>query len=233
MDFRRRLALDTSTLTQSLAIADGDAILGTLDLQRPRGRAGGHSRSLLSAVHGLADQCGLALEDIDLFVCGLGPGSFTGLRIGLSCLKGLALALTTPIAGLSSLEAMAMKAGAPGLVVPILDARKKEVYAGAYRGGMCALSDRAIAPSDLVQTLETMARDGEPITFLGQGIGPYRAIFEPHGRLLGHLFDSPSASALALMAGALRQDDLSDPAGLEPNYQRASDAERNVAVPKQ
>lgn len=228
MGFLRRLAVDTSTLTQSVALTEGPDVLGERSLRRRRGRGAGHSGSLLRAIHEVVRESGLRLSDVDLFVAGLGPGSFTGLRIGLSCLKGLAYATGTPLVGISSLEAMAAGAATSGLTVPVLDARKREVYAAVYRDGAAVMPDCAIAPETLATRLEALRDSDEGVTFLGEGLATYGASFAGLGRALGPAFASPRAAVVALLAARIEVQDVPPLACLEPNYQRASDAERNL-----
>ncbi len=172
----------------------------------------------------------MAWSDVDLLVAGRGPGSFTGLRIGMACLKGLAFATSLPLAGISSLEALAAGSGATGLVVPLFDARKQEVYAAAYRDGAPVLPDCAIAPGDLARSVAALRVEGEAVTFLGEGLATYSDTFQGMGVLLGPAFQSPRAALLGLLAARLTAEDLPPLAALEPNYQRASDAERDRAA---
>jgi tRNA threonylcarbamoyladenosine biosynthesis protein TsaB len=232
MAYARRLAVDTATLTQSIAVVDGMDVLAERTLRRRRGRGGGHSASLLAAIHGIVAECGMRFEDVDLLVAGLGPGSFTGLRIGLASLKGLAFATSIPLAGISSLEALAAGTGASGLIVPMFDARKQEVYAAAYRDGVAVLPDCAIGPKTLAERIRALTAPGENVTLLGEGLATYAAHFEGVGRPLGPAFRSPRASHLGLLAARLTPADVGPLATLEPNYQRASDAERDLANKK-
>ena len=136
-------AIDTATLTLSCALLELRGRRGRgPDHPAPTGRPGpawGHGIRLPGALTDLLAALGRKVPDVEGFAVGLGPGSFTGLRIGLATWKGLAYANRRPIAGVSSLAAMALEAAAalpPGsdaLLVPLLDARKGEVYAGFYR----------------------------------------------------------------------------------------------------
>ncbi|MFH0900482.1 MAG: tRNA (adenosine(37)-N6)-threonylcarbamoyltransferase complex dimerization subunit type 1 TsaB, partial [Pseudomonadota bacterium] len=127
------LALDTSTLLASVAVTRGDETLSECE-----SRVSTHSERLLPLIDDAIAKAGVSLEQIDALVCGAGPGSFTGLRIGYATAKGLCFALGKPLATVSSLQAVAARAcalagGKTTLVLAILDARKKEVYAGIYR----------------------------------------------------------------------------------------------------
>ncbi|MFL5272386.1 MAG: tRNA (adenosine(37)-N6)-threonylcarbamoyltransferase complex dimerization subunit type 1 TsaB, partial [Anaeromyxobacteraceae bacterium] len=138
-------ALDTSTLTLSCALCElaGEAVRIVAAREErapakplPKGPAGGHGGRLPGVLLELLAEAGRDLRDVEAYAVGLGPGSFTGLRIGLATWKGLAYGRRRPLAGASSLAAMALAAApsAPGdaLLVPLLDAKKGEVYAGFY-----------------------------------------------------------------------------------------------------
>lgn len=227
------LAVDTSTNTQSLALRTPDGELLTRSYVNQRGRGA----SLQQALAELLQRAGLGTGDIDLMVVGSGPGSFTGLRISLACLKGLAFVHQTPLAALSSLQALAWGArGRSGLVVPMLDARKKEVYTGLYRiqGDALpqeALADRCVPPSALPALLRQHQRDPqEPLYLLGEGAQAYRqALEEALEGLPVHWLDeapqTPQAEALAALAQGLTAQDIPPLFTLEPNYQRLSEAE--------
>lgn len=128
----RILALDTATSACTVAVTDGDRVLSELTLEVPRA----HSTRLMPLIAQAVAESGLAKTDLDGLAAGTGPGSFTGLRIGLSTVKGLAFALGKPCAGVGTLAAMAYGTGAQiGLVVPMLDAKRGEVFAAVYAVG--------------------------------------------------------------------------------------------------
>jgi tRNA threonylcarbamoyladenosine biosynthesis protein TsaB len=128
----RILALDTATTACTVAVADGDHMLAELTLEVPRA----HSTRLMPLIAQAIGDSGLAKTDIDAIAVGVGPGSFTGLRIGLATAKGLAFALDRPCVGVPTLRAMAYGTSAQiGLVVPMLDAKRGEVFAAIYAAG--------------------------------------------------------------------------------------------------
>jgi tRNA threonylcarbamoyladenosine biosynthesis protein TsaB len=148
----RVLAVETSTLAGGAALLDGDLIVGeyTLDVRAP------HSERLMGAIDRLLTDAGWTVRDLEGLAVSVGPGSFTGLRIGLSTVKGLALALGIPVAAVPTLDAMASLLPFAALpVCPVLDARKREVYASLYRwdsGGMRRVWDYvAVAPAELAR----------------------------------------------------------------------------------
>ena len=178
---------------------------------------------------------GLAIPDLGGYVVGLGPGSFTGLRIGLATWKGLAYANKKPIAGASSLAAMAL-AAAPGaepgaVLVPLLDAKKSEVYAGFYRvtdGGIVEVADdAALPPEALTARVEALAKDGaRPLAF-GEGLLAHPAALAAQPRLATEIATPPPLAVAALVAERLARASYDAQAlfALEPRYVRASEAE--------
>ncbi|HEX8910182.1 MAG TPA: tRNA (adenosine(37)-N6)-threonylcarbamoyltransferase complex dimerization subunit type 1 TsaB, partial [Anaeromyxobacteraceae bacterium] len=170
-------ALDTSTLTLSCALCELAAGEVRLVAERtehaparpgPQGPTGGHGGRLPGVLQELLLAAGRRLPEVEGYAVGLGPGSFTGLRIGLATWKGLAYANQRPIAGASSLAALALAAaGAAGpgaLLVPLLDAKKGEVYAGFYRalgeGVEAAAPEAALPPHALAARAEALAAEG-------------------------------------------------------------------------
>jgi tRNA threonylcarbamoyladenosine biosynthesis protein TsaB len=243
-------ALDTATLTLSVALVD--LARGTAPRQRRQRteRAGGpggrepqasvpperltHSALLPKALVELLKEEGRAIADVEGFAIGLGPGSFTGLRIGLATWKGLAYANRRPIAGASSLAAMALAAArdAPddAVLVPLLDAKKGEVYAGFYRvreGGIVELAgDAALPPASVADRVRDLA-GGTALAF-GEGYDAYASVLEPALPRLATGIATPTAEAVASLVwetllGATY--DAQSLFALEPHYVRLSEAE--------
>jgi tRNA threonylcarbamoyladenosine biosynthesis protein TsaB len=229
-------AIDTSTLTLSCALLElrGErAEVLTTRTDRPAGPGGGHGIRLPGALTDLLGALGRSVRDVEGFAVGLGPGSFTGLRIGLATWKGLAYANRRPIVGISSLAAMALEAAAlPGgrdaLLVPMLDARKGEVYAGFYRadgdGVSAVLPEQALAPEAVVDRISGL---GAAVGF-GEGYVAYREILATGLPFLGEAPATPSGEAVGRLAAArLARGAFDDQAlfALEPHYVRKSEAE--------
>lgn len=193
MSVKTVLGIDTATLTASVAITRGPDVLAT-----GQSSVNTHSQRLIGLIDTALQTAGLALGDLDGIAIGAGPGSFTGLRIGMATAKGLAFATGTPLWAVSSLAAMALSARATWaaradrarvLVTPVLDARRQEIFAGFYR-----LSDEmpedmpgaapvesvspeiVIAPADLGTALERVlaATECTRALALGDGIATYR-----------------------------------------------------------
>jgi tRNA threonylcarbamoyladenosine biosynthesis protein TsaB len=234
-------AVDTATLTLSCALVEsgpGETRLLTDRTDRaparppPGGPVGGHSARLPGALSQLLEALGRRLPEVEGYAVGLGPGSFTGLRIGLATWKGLAYANRRPIAGASSLAAMALEAAEaapPGAVlVPLLDARKGEVYAGFYRaspGGVEAVApEAALSPPAL---LDRVAPLGGAVGF-GEGFDAYEGDLAAALPRLPDGPATPSAAAVARLAAPRLVGaafDLQALFALEPHYVRLSEAE--------
>jgi tRNA threonylcarbamoyladenosine biosynthesis protein TsaB len=195
----------------------------------------GHGALLPAVIGDLLLACDKKVRELDGFAVGLGPGSFTGLRIGLATFKGFAYANRRPIAGVSSLASMALAAGddapAGALLVPLLDARRGEVYAGFYRRqgeAVVAVRPDAVLPTAaLLAVVAELAQGGVAAGF-GEGYQAYRADLDPALPRLATGVSVPQAGAIGrLCAPALRTAafDVAGLSALEPHYVRKSEAE--------
>jgi len=225
------LALESATLSGGAALVDGERLLGevTLDV------AVTHSERLMAAVDRLVSECGLSPHDLDGLAVSIGPGSFTGLRVGIATVKGLGLALDLPIAAVPTLDALAGRlpfADAP--VCPILDARKGEVYLSRYRWDGQAMVREweylALSPEAAAARLEP------PVILLGDGIAacrPWLARLGEGCRVAPPAQRMPSPAVVAqlgrraLEAGEGRRAD-----DIAPLYLRPSEAELKAGRPR-
>ena len=229
-------AIDTATPTLSCALLElrGASVeVLTTRTDRQSGPGVGHGIRLPGALTDLLGALGRKVSEVEGFAVGLGPGSFTGLRIGLATWKGLAYANRRPIAGVSSLAAMALEAaaaapGREGLLVPMLDARKGEVYAGFYRVAgeeVTALRpDEALAPGAVAARLAGL---GAAFGF-GEGYAAHAGVLAAVLPLLDGAPATPSGDAVGrLAAPRLAAAPFDDRAlfALEPHYVRKSEAE--------
>ena len=229
------LALDTSTLTLSLCLAnrrpDGSLeVLEHLVIGPPRKQ----SELLPGVVGELLARHGVALSQLEGLAVGLGPGSFTGLRIGLSSFKALAYAAGLPVAGVSSLAAVALEGPAAQALLTLAVSKRDELYVGTYvREGdrVTRLSEEdALPPEEVARWL---AREPSLVA-LGPGLVDFRAVLEKAGvppeRLLpGVTFPSAvSVARLAHFDAAQAKEALF---ALEPHYVKGSGAERNPKFP--
>ena len=222
----RVLGIETSTPVCSVALADSDRVLAeyTLDVGTQ------HAERLSPMVQRILADTGLTASDLEGVAVAAGPGSFTGLRIGMSTAKGLCLASGLPLMAVPTLEGLALRAAVAGLpVCPMLDARRGEVYAGVYRldgeRPVVLVCDAAICVEDLLPKLP------RPVLFVGDGAIAYRSrILEALGgeaHFVPEAFSRPAAAAVALLGTArLREGMVEDLSEAEPTYLKRSQAER-------
>lgn len=223
------LALESSAVAASAALCEDEMLLGQTYLHTGLT----HSQTLLPMAAGLLEQCGLKPQDLDLIAVAAGPGSFTGLRIGVAAAKGLAFGAGIPVIGVSTLEAMATGlAHWDGLVICAMDARRQQVYNANFAAKVGTLTrlteDRAIALSELVKEVEN---DERPKIIVGDGGRLcYNALLEqgvPCVLAPPHLLQQ-SAAAVGLAAEeALRRGETPVSAQeLLPVYLRQAQADR-------
>jgi tRNA threonylcarbamoyladenosine biosynthesis protein TsaB len=169
------LAWDTATPRLELALVE----FGPAERRRVLSSFVGdglasHGQALAPLIQSTLGSLGLAPKDLDLLAVGRGPGSFTGLRVGLALAKGLAFAANLPLLGLSSLAVLAAGAG-PGLVAPLIDAKRREIFTTIYRvgpGQVEPLTDiLALGPDRLWPALLERKPAGEPLVATGPGLG--------------------------------------------------------------
>lgn len=206
------LGIDTSTITISVALLRDGAVIGERTDLVTHNRTG-----LLTLIDALFVEAGLSPQSLGAVAVGAGPGSFTGLRIGMATAKGIAFAIGKPLWAVSSLAALAHAAlHDDGTMVAVLDARRGEVYAGAYRRdglGVVAVGDeRVFAPGE-VTTLAANAR------YTGDAAATYPAL----AALPGTWGTTPTARAVAELALAGNRADVL--VGGAPSYIRPSEAE--------
>ena len=219
-------ALDTATASPSLALVRGDAPIAELWLSAEPGSG----RRVLEAAHGMLTAAGLSVRAIDGIVVGVGPGGFTGLRIGIATALGLGQALGVPVTGASSLEALALgvaEAAPEGAIVaPVLDARRRELFAAAYRAGPEGRLDELVSPAALApaELARILAGLDEEVWLGGEGLAAGGDALE--GAAMRHL--PPGATGHRIRAAALAQR-VAAGAGLpaRPVYARLPDAEVN------
>lgn len=229
------LALDTTTRDGSVALVDDHHIIE----ERRGDPVRTHAERLPGELVALADAHGLSVSGVDLFAVAAGPGSFTGLRVGIATIQGLALTTGKRIVGVSALEALAQSAGrAPGAFVAAwMDARRHDVFAALYRVGDAPLfsPERLVevegpTVGDPVATLARWAshiRDAH-VTFVGDGAALYASAISDRRSTHWEVRSEPPllAGAVGRMAIARAQRGHSiDPAAVRPLYVRRPDAE--------
>ncbi len=218
------LGMDTSSVNACVAVMNDEKILGEYTVSHDRT----HSQIIMPMLDDMLKCCGLTIEDIDVFAVATGPGSFTGLRIGISTVKTFAQVLGKPVVGISSLESLAANITFDGLVCPIADARRDRVYNALYSGGECVLEPRVTPVDELICEL-----NGQKVVFLGDGMLKYS------NRILGaspdtffaaplHLNMQNAASLCACAYKRAEKGDFDNLYSLEPLYLRKSQAEQEL-----
>lgn len=224
----RILALEASAKSVSVAVTEN----GTLLAQAYQDRGLTHSVTLMPLLDGMLKTAGLTLDDMDIIAVAQGPGSFTGIRIGVSAAKGLAWAKALPCCGVSTLEAMAYGVtDFEGVVVGAMEARRQQVYNALFRtenGRVTRLcADRAVAMELVAEELAAMP---EPKLIVGDGAVLLYDFLQKAGigcRLTSPLHRQQSAAGVALAAEHLAAQGLTCSAQeLQPVYLRLSQAER-------
>ncbi|MBI4685217.1 MAG: tRNA (adenosine(37)-N6)-threonylcarbamoyltransferase complex dimerization subunit type 1 TsaB [Nitrospirae bacterium] len=224
------LAIDTSTMLGGIAITDDERLIAESRLNVKST----HSERLMTEIEHCLKQSGLKISDIDVFAVAIGPGSFTGLRIGLSTVKGFSYATGKPIVSVPTLETFAWNFPYSKYPVsPMLDARKKEVYAALFRWEnetfLKVKRETSVKPDEYLLDVLSQMPD-EKFIFTGDGATLYKdkiteilgekAIFASTAKMV----PAPSNVAVLGLKKAL-QKEFSDPLRLIPFYIRRSEAE--------
>lgn len=215
------LAVETSTHVGSAALVKGSNVLCQRFFEPPRG----HGGVLLKEVHSLFQEADLSVQDVDLFAAGAGPGSFTGVRVGLSTLQAMAWAAERPVTAIASLWVLAHNlVTTTGCIAPVLDARRQEVYGALYRSnGQCleeVLAPNVASPEQWAQTLHDAA-NGSDIAYVGSGVLAYPEVFPtPHE---DHKIHAGKLGQLA--AEMLSKNGVESLPSATPRYVRPSQAE--------
>jgi tRNA threonylcarbamoyladenosine biosynthesis protein TsaB len=221
------LGLDTSTSCAGIGIIDDDEVVADYALHQEETLSAG----LLPAIRALLAAARLDLHEIDGIAVSLGPGSFTGLRVGLSAVKGLALAVERPVAGVPTLDALACNLPfTPYHICPLLDARKGEIYTALYKNGAGGLLEQltpyqVLSPSALIAGIPH-----QETVFLGDGVEVCRELIIE--RLAEKAFFAPlhlgflrGTTVAELGRQRLARGERDDISSLVPIYVRPSDAE--------
>jgi tRNA threonylcarbamoyladenosine biosynthesis protein TsaB len=212
------LAVDTTSESGSIALANAENVIEEVPLEAP----GGYAHVLFDEIARLLARHGLSLGDIDCFASAAGPGSFTGVRVGLTAVKGLAEANQRRAVAVSNLEALAWFGSRP-LRAPVLDARRGEIYGGVYDASLHVVREESVMP--LEDWISALPQGDLEIVTNGLALPA-----QPH----------PVAQAPRALAGAIAQiaarrfsQGLAvDPAQMDANYVRRSDAELRWRDPR-
>lgn len=220
---------------ESSAVSTGAAIIkdGTVISECFANIGLTHSRTLMTLVDSCLSNAELTLSDIDILACAKGPGSFTGVRIGVSTVKGLAFAENKPVYGISTLEAMAYSASVPGFVIcPVMDARCKQVYTAQFEhDGKKLIRLYPDEPLKLDELYDRLKIIGKKVMFIGDGCKvatDYFAEMDIDFCDFPEIYKYQHASAVAFAAYMLYNEGVKpeDSENLLPDYLRLSQAER-------
>ena len=222
------LAVDTTSPSGSAAILSGAKVLAEANLEA----RSDHSVRLLASIHFLLETCGLDIAQVEGYSLAVGPGSFTGIRVGMSTVKALAFASKRPVAAVSSLQALALKLVQPQvrLLCPISDAKKGEVYAALFEWPDTGERLKELVPPGAYKPDEFLAQlpGHRVMAFIGTGAELYKE------KILTYVRDKARFSSRSLFiaaeVGLLGQDLLARDQGLgggdlRPLYLRRSQAE--------
>lgn len=224
----RLLAFETSAKASSVALFDGEILLG----ESYQNTGTTHSQTLLIMAQDLLKQCGCAQKDVTAVAVANGPGSFTGVRIGVAAAKGFAWGADIPLYGVSTLYAMALGLGAwEGVVCPVMDARRSQVYNALFYVNQGKLTriceDRAVSLEDLGEELKKLSK---PTFLVGDGSALcYNALVEDVPQLILPPNHRVHQRGVGVALAALEQISAGmsgEGASLAPNYLRLSQAER-------
>lgn len=223
------LAIDTSGQNCSVAIIDEEKVI--CDFNLSIGTT--HSETLLPMIDEVCKTSRIDLSEVDVLACGIGPGSFTGLRIGLATIKGFALAQNKNVIGVPTLDALAYNiANFDGIICSVLDARNNNVYAGIYKYE----NDKVFLQGDYItENLDTLIdilkAKNEKVIFVGDGAISFKekfiqslnekALFAPL-----HLNNQLSSSVAKVALDRALVNDFDDADTLNPMYLKKSQAER-------
>lgn len=224
------LAVETATLSGSIALARGDELIASVSGDP----AVSHSNTLLADLDKLLSETTFKLADIDLFAVAAGPGSFTGLRIGIATVKALAATLARPTAAIPTLQAVALAGGASEASVALLPAGRGEVFAQLFSvsvdGTVTALDEPShISPQKMIDKYGSLER----AVWCGEGAIAQRELIENSAAgkqwRIASRKDNLAQSVATLALRNFRQDLLVAPDALQAIYVRPSDAELKVS----
>lgn len=223
------LGLDTSTMISTCAVMEGNEIIGEYTINQNMS----HSEKLVPMIKELLDNLNLRPKDIDLYGVALGPGSFTGLRIGVGTVKTLAHLFDKPIVGISTLEALAYNLPYNKTIVPMIDARRNRVYTGIYTWQEEELKTLKEEEAIEIEKLFEILDDYEDIVISGDGSQVYKDVIREN---LGDRIKVATAGANICRASSIcdlakrnyERGLVDDYYKIAPEYLRPSQAERSL-----
>ena len=217
------LAIDTSTSLLSIALVADDKVLASIDEPTKNNQ----SEILMSRIETIINDCQLKPTDLEEIAVAIGPGSYTGIRVGVAAAKSLAYALDIPIVAISSLEVMAKSVASDKICVPMIDARRGTVFAGGYKDGELLIPEGHYELDALLSKLSD-----DKVTFVGDGALVHRErllAISANVRVIAEVeFIRSKAEVLGKLASS--RSTQKNIHLLIPNYLRKTEAEMNVGV---
>ncbi|MGL5245214.1 MAG: tRNA (adenosine(37)-N6)-threonylcarbamoyltransferase complex dimerization subunit type 1 TsaB [Sarcina sp.] len=222
------LGVDSSSSTATCALISEKGVLGEINLNDKKQ----HSVLIMDMIDRLLQDCNLTIKDVDGFAISEGPGSFTGLRIGMATLKGLSFGTNKPCLGISSLKGLAYNViNFNGIICPIIDALRNNVYTCLFKvenGELISISDSSCLSLD--ELIEILEAKNEPVIFLGDGIEKHKETLSEKVKFSSFApitSTYPKASSICALALPLLQQGISGNLNtMAPVYLRKSQAER-------
>jgi tRNA threonylcarbamoyl adenosine modification protein YeaZ len=217
--------MDTCSANAAVAVMNDKKLIGEFVISNDRT----HSQVIMPLVDEMLKKCGLDISDIDVFAVSVGPGSFTGLRIGMATVKTLAQFCKKPVIGISSLDSLYENCALfDGVVCPIIDARHDEVYNALYKDGKRITDYRVVSVDQLTQEL-----NGQKVCFCGDGVLTYGDKLSKHKNFTVATQNISMQKASSLCIAAYKRainNDFDDVYSLLPVYLRKSQAERELEL---
>ncbi|MDP4181053.1 MAG: tRNA (adenosine(37)-N6)-threonylcarbamoyltransferase complex dimerization subunit type 1 TsaB [Bacillota bacterium] len=223
------LAVDTSSTVAAVAVLDNEKLLGEYIINNKKT----HSQKLMPMIKDLMDNLGVAPDEIDVYAASVGPGSFTGLRIGVTIIKAISYSLEKPVISIPTLDALAYNISTSGVIIcPIMDARNNQVYTSIYKWDKEELVRKSeYMGIDIAELKEFLIKKDEVIYFVGDAVENHRNYlsdslgdkckFAPNNLLL---HKASSVAQLAFLAA--KSGKLESPIDMVPYYLRKSQAEQ-------
>lgn len=223
------LSIDSSSKVATVALLNDDTLLGEYVINDKRE----HSVLLMPMIENLLKDCELTINDIDGFVVSKGPGSFTGLRIGMATIKGLSFGANKPYISLSSLDGLAYSLSYfNGIICPIMDALRKNVYTALYKNEDGEFKNiMEPTPMELPDLLEMLKEKNEEVIFTGDGLLKHKEYIKvnfPNAKFASNHVSLTRASSIGELGLNLLKQGIKDDPNSAPVYLKKPQAEREL-----
>ena len=218
------LGMDTSSEIATVALLNEKKLIGEYIISNDRT----HSQIIMPLLDDLLSKAGIKISDIDVFATCTGPGSFTGLRIGITTIKTLAQAMDKPIVGIDSLKGLSLNVMSDDYICPVIDARHNQVYTALYKDNLC---DREPDVVNIDTLLESLV--GKKVVFVGDGVTSYQdkicSFGDENWKIAPLHLQMQKASSICYAAyDRAVKNDFDNLFSLVPLYLRKSQAEREL-----